>query len=77
MATVDLTNEIEPQHPFRPVKAYLSDIRDAIKEADEEGIYTDDYLDKCNRNDLTSIARSLGVEVPVRYVAPEEESGDN
>lgn len=66
MATVDLTNDIEPQHPYRPLKTHLSDLREAIKGADTEGAYDSDFLDKCARNDLVQIARHLGVELPVR-----------
>lgn len=72
MATVDLTNDIEPKHPFRPLRTPLSDLRAAIKAADTGGNYKDSYLDKCNRNDLVQIARSVGVELPVRYVEPTE-----
>lgn len=66
MATVDLTNEISPKHPFRPVKPYLADLRSLIKAAPGGSSYTDDYLGKCNRNDLVNIARSLGVTLPIR-----------
>lgn len=72
MATIDLTNEIEPKHPYRPLKTTLPDLRAAIKEADTEDAYTEDFLDKCNRNDLTNIARSLGVELPVRFTPADE-----
>lgn len=66
MATVDLTNDITPKHPYRPIRTNLADLRAAIKTADASGKYTDSYLGKCNRNDLTSIARSLGVVLPIR-----------
>lgn len=61
MATVDLTNEIAPKHPYRPVKPKLTDVRAAIKAADVT--YTDEYLGRCNRNDLYGIARSEGVDL--------------
>lgn len=66
MATVDLTNDITPKHPYRPVKTNLADLRTLIKAASGGGSYTDEYLGKCNRNDLTAIARSLGVDLPIR-----------
>lgn len=69
MATVDLTNDIAPTHPYRPVKAKLSELRTAITEADENDVYSADYLNKLNRNDLVAVARSLGVELP--FAAPE------
>lgn len=72
MATIDLTNEIEPKHPYRPLKTPLTDLRAAIKEADTESAYSDDFLDKCNRNDLVAIAHHVGVELPVRFT-PEAE----
>lgn len=61
MATVDLTNDIQPKHPYRPIKTNLADLRTAIKAASGGSQYSDDYLGKCNRNDLTAIARSLGI----------------
>lgn len=63
MATVDLTNEITPKHPFRPVRLKLADLRTAIK-TKAPAAYTDEYLDRCNRNDLVSIARTVGVALP-------------
>ena len=70
MATVDLVNDIEPKHPFRPVKVALEDLRNAISAADTGGLYSDSYLGSCTRNDLIAIARHLGVELPFGYVAP-------
>lgn len=64
MATVDLTNDIAPKHPYRPVKLGLSDLRTAITTADVGGVYSASYLGMCNRNDLVQIARSLGVDLP-------------
>lgn len=61
MATVDLTNDIQPKHPYRPIKTNLADLRAAIKAAPGGSQYSDDYLGKCNRNDLNAIARSLGI----------------
>lgn len=64
MATVDLTNDITPTHPYRPIKAKLSELRAAIIDADSGSIYSTAYLGTLNRNDLVSIARSLGVSLP-------------
>lgn len=66
MATIDLTNEITPKHPHRPVKETLSGLRAAIKAAPGGSGYSDGYLGKCNRNDLLYIARNLGVTIPAR-----------
>lgn len=66
MATVDLTNDITPKHPNRPIRTNLADLRSSIKAAVGGSAYSDDYLGKCNRNDLTAIARSLGVVLPIR-----------
>lgn len=76
MATIDLTNDIEPKHQFRPVKPALSELRVAINEADTEGVYSEDLLSKMNRNDLVAVLRSLGGEpsfpAPVEEEEPEE-----
>lgn len=64
MATVDLTNDIAPAHPHRPIKPKLSELRAAIIDADSGSIYSATYLGTLNRNDLVSIARSLGVSLP-------------
>lgn len=68
MATVDLTNDIAPAHPYRPIKAKLSELRAAIIDADSGSIYSASYLNKLNRNDLVAVARSLGVDLP--FAAP-------
>lgn len=67
MATVDLVNDIEPKNPLRPVRIGLSDLRSAITNADTGGIYSASYLDKLNRNDLISIARSLSIDLPFGF----------
>lgn len=67
MATVDLYNDIEPKHPFRPVRVGLEDLRNAISTADTGGVYSTAYLDTLNRNDLINIARSVGVDLPFGY----------
>lgn len=72
MATVDLTNGIAPQHPFRPVRPELSELRAAIVEADTGSNYSQSYLDKLNRNDLVQVLRSLGGELPFPAPTPEE-----
>lgn len=64
MPTVDLTNDIAPTHPRRPVRLSLSELRRAIKKADTGGVYAQSYLDKLNRNDLTYIARRVGATIP-------------
>lgn len=76
MANTDLVNEIEPQHPFRPVKTRLQDLRNAINSADTEGQMDQDYLDRLNYNDLVAVARHFGVELPVAYAEPVEEPVD-
>lgn len=70
MATIDLTNDIEPKHPFRPVKPELSELRAAIAAADTGGAYPTTLVDKMNRNDLVFTLRTLGGELP--FPAPEE-----
>lgn len=70
MATVDLTNDIAPVHPFRPVRTKLSDLRQAIAAADTNGVYDTAYLDKLNRNDLVAIARALEVDIPFHPPVP-------
>ena len=59
MATIDLTNDIAPVHPFRPVKPELSELRSAITELDTDDAYSADLLSKMNRNDLTYTLRTL------------------
>lgn len=76
MATIDLTNDIEPVHQFRPVKPKLSELRSAIAELDTEGVYPVELTDKMNRNDLVFILRSLqGDALPFDAPAPPEEEG--
>jgi len=79
MATIDLTNDIEPVHQFRPVKPKLSELRSAIAELDTEGVYPVELTDKMNRNDLVFTLRSLqGDALPFDApVPPEVEGGDN
>lgn len=65
MATVDLTNDITPKHPFRPVKPRLSDLRTAIANAPGgPAAYPASQTEKMNRNDLIFALRSLGVAYP-------------
>lgn len=64
MATVDLTNDIAPLNPTRPVKPKLSDLRAAIVAVDANAKYSNTYLGTLNRNDLVRVARSLGVTLP-------------
>lgn len=73
MATLDLTNDIEPVHAFRPVKPKLSELRSAIIELDEDEAYPVDLLDKMNRNDLVFTLRTLqGDALPFAAPVPEE-----
>ena len=69
MGTIDLTNDITPQHQFRPVRNSISDIKDAILEATDA--YDEEYLDRCTRNDLIYILRLEGVDFPFPF-EPEE-----
>ena len=62
MATIDLTNEITPKHPYRPVKETLSGLRAAIKAA--PGGYTDwAGKGKSEERSLTSSNRSATVNL--------------
>lgn len=71
MAVIDLTNDITPKHAYRPIAPKLSELRAAITDADTSNAYSSAFLEKCNRNDLVYIARTLGVEFP--FPAPIEE----
>lgn len=74
MANVDLVNEIQPQHPFRPVKTRLADLRAAISDADTEGAVPESDLNKMNYNDLVATARFFDIELPIQLEpAPEPE----
>lgn len=65
MATIDLTNDITPKNPNRPVKPHLSDLRTAIAGATGgNAAYPAEWRDKANRNDLIFALRSLGVAYP-------------
>lgn len=65
MATIDVTNDIVPKHPYRPVKPNLADLRTAIANAaGGPAAYPADWRDKANRNDLMFALRSLGVAYP-------------
>lgn len=73
MATIDLTNDITPAHPFRPVKAKLSELRSAIVELDTDEAYSADLLSKMNRNDLVYVLRTLQADaLPFAAPVPEE-----
>lgn len=63
MATLDLTNDITPLHPYRPDKISLGELRRQIR-ATVPSVYTQAFLDNCNRNDLMNIARTHGVRLP-------------
>jgi len=65
MATIDVTNDITPKHPYRPVKPRLSDLRTLIANAaGGPAAYPASITDKMNRNDLIAALRSLGVAYP-------------
>lgn len=68
MATTDLTNEIAPVHPYRPVKTRLADLRQAILDQDGGVNYTAAYLGNLSRNDLVYVARIVGANIPTTYV---------
>lgn len=69
MATVDLINDIEPQHPYRRDKISLESLRAMVKEAG--GVtYTDEYVDKLAYNDLLFIVRTHNGALPLEYTPP-------
>lgn len=63
MATLDLQNDIAPQHSFRPVKTALSELRRGIRTA-LPSVYSQAYVDNLNRNDLVAIYRAHNLRLP-------------